>query len=202
MRRSIGLQRRRQLLMAETDRTHITALLVDLQAGRPGALDELSPLVYPELRSLARNYLRGDRDGTLQPTVLVHEAFLRLVDQRTATWQNRAHFFGIAAQLMRRIIIDHARKRKAEKRGGGRLVTLDEDAENVTTDEGVDVVRVDDALRELEKLDPRRAKLVELRFFGGLTIEETAQVLDTSPATVKRDWLLAKAWLQRALTER
>ena len=187
--------------MPDADRTHITSLLVDLQAGRQGALDALIPLVYAELRSLAGNYLRSERDGTLQPTVLVHEAFLRLVDQRTATWQNRAHFFGVAAQMMRRIIIDHARKRKAEKRGGGRLVTLDDDAEGVATDDGIDVVQVDDALRELEQLDPRRGKLVELRFFGGLTIEETAQVLNTSPATVKRDWLLAKAWLQRALTQ-
>jgi RNA polymerase sigma factor (TIGR02999 family) len=181
-------------------RSDVTALLVDLEAGNPRALDELIPLVYAELRSLAASYLRGEGEGaTLQPTVLVHEAFLRLIDQRTATWQNRAHFFGVAARVMRRVIIDHARRRKAERRGGGRFVTLDEESGG-SIDEPGDLIRIDEALAELEKLDERRARMVELRYFGGLTIEETAQVLGVSPMTVKRDWQLAKAWLQRALT--
>lgn len=186
--------------MGQGGESSVTSLLGDIQAGRPGALDELIPLVYTELRSLAANALRGEGDGaTLQPTALVHEAFLRLCDQRTTSWQNRAHFLGVASQLMRRIVIDHARRRKAQKRGGGRLVTLDD---QVAGSEGsVDVLRVDEVLEELANLDPRRARLVELRFFGGLTIEETAHVLDVSPATVKRDWLLAKAWLHRALTD-
>jgi RNA polymerase sigma factor (TIGR02999 family) len=178
----------------------VTALLVDMQRGRDGALDELMPLVYAELRDLAARYLRRERDGgTLQPTALVHEAFLRLVDQRTATWQNRAHFLGVAAQVMRRIVVDHARRRKAQKRGGGRFVTFDE--ELAPEPDRVDLVRIDEALGELERLDARQARVVELRYFGGLTIEETGEVLGTSPATVKRDWLLAKAWLFRALSD-
>jgi RNA polymerase sigma factor (TIGR02999 family) len=186
--------------MSQPGQSEVTAFLIDLQAGRAGALDQLIPIVYPELRSLAANYLRGEGEGrTLEPTVLVHEAFLRLVDQRTATWENRAHFFGVAAQLMRRIIVDHARRRNAQKRGAGRLVTLDEEI-GVAVEDSIDVLRVDAALAELEGLDPRRARMVVLRFFGGLTIEETAHVMDVSPATVKRDWLLAKAWLHRALT--
>jgi RNA polymerase sigma factor (TIGR02999 family) len=184
--------------MAEAGRSDVTSLLIDLQRGRPGALDALIPLVYAELRELAAGYLRRDGEGrTLQPTALVHEAFLRLVDQRTASWQNRAHFFGVAAQLMRRIVVDQARRRNAQKRGGGRLITLDEGLG--VADAGVDVIPVDEALGALEKIDPRQARVVELRFFGGLTIEETAEVLGVSTATVKRDWLLAKAWLHREL---
>ena len=186
--------------MNRSPRSDVTALLVELEAGKPHALDELIPLVYSELRSLAAGYLQGEGEGaTLQPTVLVHEAFIRLVDQRTATWQNRAHFFSVAARVMRRVIIDHARRRKAEKRGGGRLVTLDVESGG-SIDEPGELIRIHEALEELEKLDERRARMVELRYFGGLTIEETAQVLGVSTVTVKRDWQLAKAWLQRALT--
>ncbi|MDP1857018.1 MAG: sigma-70 family RNA polymerase sigma factor [Gemmatimonadaceae bacterium] len=180
-------------------RRDVTALLINFQRGTPEALDELIPFVYAELRSLASSYLRSERDGhTLQPTALVHEAFLKLVDQRTATWENRAHFFGVAAKLMRRIIVDHARRRNAQKRGGGQLVTLDTDVD--ISDERIDVMRVDDALAELEHLDKRQARVVELRFFAGLSMEEAAEVLGVSPATVKRDWMLAKAFLHRELS--
>jgi len=185
--------------MAASPSDNVTRLLLDLGDGRPGALDALMPVVYDELRALAAAYLRRERDGhTLQPTALVHEAFLRLVDQRTATWENRAHFFGVAARLMRRIIVDHARARLAEKRGGGRLVTLDTESP-ISDERATDVLRVDEVLAELERLDERQARVVELRFFGGLTIEEAAAVLGVSPMTVKRDWLVARAWLQREL---
>ncbi len=181
------------------DRRDVTALLFDLQHGNAEALDDLMPLVYAELRALAGRYLRSERDGhTLQPTALVHEAFLRLVDQRTATWENRAHFFSVAATLMRRIIVDHARRRNAQKRGGGRFVTLAEAGD--ISSENVDVLRVDEALAELAQLDPRQARVVELRFFAGLSMEEAGEVLGVSPATVKRDWLLAKAFLHRELS--
>ncbi|MBV6520581.1 MAG: hypothetical protein MNPFHGCM_00698 [Gemmatimonadaceae bacterium] len=186
--------------MAPEDSQDVTSLLLDLQHGRPEAMDDLIPLVYSQLRTLAASYLRNEqRQHTLQPTALVHEAFLRLVDQRTATWQNRAHFLGVAAQVMRRILVDHARRRTAGKRGGGKIVTLDE--ELTPQAERLDLVRVDEALDELKAVDERQARVVELRYFGGLSIEETAQVLDVSPATVKRDWVLAKAWLFRALRD-
>jgi RNA polymerase sigma-70 factor, ECF subfamily len=188
--------------VTEPRRHDVTGLLVDLQRGRAGAVDELIPLVYDQLRSLAATYLRREqRGGTLQPTALVHEAFLRLVDQRTATWQNRAHFVGVAATLMRRILIDHARRRGAQKRGSNRIVTLDDNQPIETESEGVDVLQIDEALAELERMDSRQARVVELRFFGGLTIEETAELLGISPATVKREWLHAKAWLFRKLNE-
>ncbi len=186
--------------MAPEDSQDVTSLLLDLQHGRPEAMDDLIPLVYSQLRTLAASYLRNEqRQHTLQPTALIHEAFLRLVDQRTATWQNRAHFLGVAAQVMRRILVDHARRRTAGKRGGGKIVTLDE--ELTPQAERLDLVRVDEALDELKAVDERQARVVELRYFGGLSIEETAQVLDVSPATVKRDWVLAKAWLFRALRD-
>ena len=179
----------------------VTQLLVDWQGGDARALDRLIPLLYDELRALAAGYLRGEREShTLQPTALVHEAFLRLVDQRTATWQNRAHFFGIAAQAMRRILADHARRRLAAKRGGGQLVTLGDDVP-LPGGSGADVVRVDEALDRLAAQDERQARVVEMRFFAGLTIEETAEVLGVSPMTVKRDWMVARAWLQRELGE-
>jgi len=178
----------------------VTSLLIDLQRGRDGAIDELIPLVYSQLRTLAARYLQGERDGhTLQPTALVHEAFLKLVDQRTATWHNRAHFMGVAAQAMRRIVVDHVRRRNAQKRGGGRIVTLDDQL--APQEREVDLVRVDEALEQLRQLDERQARVVELRYFGGLSIEETAEVLGISVATVKRDWVLAKAWLFRALND-
>ena len=184
--------------MPPSPSSDVTRLLLHLSNGRPAAADELLPLVYAELRNMAARLLRSERpDHTLQPTALVHEAYLRLVDQRVDTWQNKAHFLGIAAQAMRRILIDHARRRRATKRGGAR-VTLDDDMAAVTGP-SLDLLALDTALQELAALDPRQGQVVELRFFGGLTLEETAEVLGIAPATVKRDWTVARAWLHRAL---
>jgi RNA polymerase sigma factor (TIGR02999 family) len=178
----------------------LTQLLIASQGGSPDALQRLLPVVYDELRSLAAAYLRSERaDHTLQTTGLVHEAYLRLVDQRRTTWQNRAHFFGIAAQAMRRILVDHARRHRAAKRAGGHPVTLDDQIAG-TAAPSDDVLAVDEALQRLAELDPRQVRIVELRYFAGLSIEQTAESLGISPATVKRDWLSAKAWLQRELT--
>ncbi len=178
--------------------TDVTLLLNAWSDGKQDALDELMPLVYQELRKLARSYLRAERpEHTLQPTALVNEAYLRLVDQKNVRWQNRRHFFGIAAQLMRRILVDHARKRQSEKRGGGEALIPFEEAKGVPL-KARDLVALDDALKDFATIDPRSAKIVELRQFGGLSIDETADVLEISPATVKRDWTLAKAWLRRA----
>jgi len=178
--------------------TDVTMLLNAWSDGSQDALDELMPLVYQELRKLARSYLRAERpEHTLQPTALVNEAYLRLVDQRNVRWQNRRHFFGIAAQLMRRILVDHARQRQSEKRGGGEALIPFEDAKGVPA-KARDLVALDEALKDFATIDPRSAKIVELRQFGGLSIDETADVLEISPATVKRDWTLAKAWLRRA----
>jgi RNA polymerase sigma factor (TIGR02999 family) len=159
------------------------------------------PLVYSELRRLASRYLRRERsDHTLQSTALVHEAFLRMVDQKSVRWQNRAHFFGIAAQWIRRILVDHARSRQALKRGASPfLLSLDE-AIAASQQRSVDLVALDDALGGLARLDPQQARIVELRFFAGLTVEEAAEVLRVSPATVKRDWTAAKAWLYREMS--
>lgn len=176
----------------------ITDLLQSVEAGSPGALDRLIPLVYEELRALASGYLRGERgDHTLQTTALVHEAYLRLVDQQRTTWRNRRHFFGIAALAMRRILVDAARRRGAAKRDLGRPITLDEDLDAGRDDR--EILGVDEALEELARLDPRQARVVELRYFAGLTIEDTAEALDVSPATVKREWHTARAWLAREL---
>ncbi len=178
--------------------TDVTMLLNAWGDGKQDALDELMLLVYQELRKLARSYLRAERpEHTLQPTALVNEAYLRLVDQKNVRWQNRRHFFGIAAQLMRRILVDHARKRQSEKRGGGQALIPFEDAKGVPA-KARDLVALDDALNDFATIDPRSAKIVELRQFGGLSIDETAEVLEISPAMVKRDWTLAKAWLRRA----
>ena len=178
--------------------TDVTVLLNAWSDGKQDALDELMPLVYQELRKLARSYLRAERpEHTLQPTALVNEAYLRLVDQRNVRWQNRRHFYGIAAQLMRRILVDHARKRQSEKRGGGEALIPFEEARGVPV-KAQDLVALDDALKDFATIDPRSAKIVELRQFGGLSIDETADVLEISPATVKRDWTVAKAWLRRA----
>jgi RNA polymerase sigma factor (TIGR02999 family) len=177
----------------------VTRLLVDLQRGADGAADQLVPLVYGELHKLAVHYMRAERgDHTLQPTALVHEAYMRLVDQRNASWQNRSHFFGIAAQAMRRILVDHARRKQAGKREGGDRVTLDESVAEAPQ-RSVDLIALDDALNKLASLDPRQARVVELRFFGGLDIEQTAESLGISPATVKRDWTFARAFLQREM---
>jgi RNA polymerase sigma factor (TIGR02999 family) len=175
-----------------------TRLLLRWNGGDRNALDELLPLVYDELRRLANSYLRRERvQHTLQSTALVHEAYLRLVDQSVA-WQNRAHFFGIAAQMMRRILVDHARARQAAKRGDGLQVTLDEGMA-IAEARNLDILALDRALQSLSQLDEQQGKVVELRFFAGLSIEETAEVLSISTATVKREWVMAKAWLAREM---
>ena len=178
----------------------ITALLDDWSRGNPSALDQLLPLVYQELRGIARRQLRRERDGhTLQPTALVHEAYMRLVDQRQVGWQSRAHFFGVAAQVMRRILVDDARRHNAAKRGNGvQCVSIEEAAETPGRDE-IPVLALDDALARLETVDRGLAQIVELRAFGGLTIEEAAHVLKVSASTAKREWRTAKAWLTREL---
>ena len=179
----------------------ITQLLINWGEGDQAALDRLMPLVYSELRRLAGNYLRRERaEHTLQPTALVNEAYLKLVDQRNARWQNRAHFFGIAAQLMRRILVDHARQRQAVKRGGMDQQRLSiTSAEAVVKQPEIDLLALNEALDELARMDPQHSRIVELKFFGGLSIEETAEVLGISHATVERDWKLARAWLRRQL---
>jgi RNA polymerase sigma factor (TIGR02999 family) len=179
----------------------ITQLLVDWGKGDQAALEKLMPLVYDELRRLASNYLRRERaTHTLQPTALVNEAYLKLVDQRNAKWQNRAHFFGISAQLMRRILVDHARQHQAAKRGGSNQQRLSiTSAERVAKQPEVDLLALNEALEELTQMDPQQAQIVELKFFGGLSIDETAEVLGISHATVERDWKMARAWLRRQL---
>jgi RNA polymerase sigma-70 factor, ECF subfamily len=179
----------------------VSQLLLAWGDGDRRALEELMPLVYDELRRLARRYMGRERRGhTLQTSALVNEAYLRLVDQCEVRWQSRAHFFGIAAQMMRRILVDHARRRGYEKRGGGALqVSLDE-AMIVSQERAAEVVALDEALRALAEIDGRKSQVVELRFFGGLSIEEAAEVLQVSPGTVMREWTLAKAWLKREMT--
>ena len=177
-------------------RSDVTTLLNDLARGNDQAASKLIPLVYSELRRIAANYMRRERtDHTLQATALVHEAYLKLVGQRFMDWQGRAHFFGIAAQMMRRILIDHARSHLRDKRGGGAVAVPLEDALVFAPEKSSDLIRIDKSLERLAKIDPRQAKIVELRFFGGLTVEETAEVLAISRITVKRDWSMAKAWL-------
>jgi RNA polymerase sigma factor (TIGR02999 family) len=179
----------------------ITQLLIRWKGGDQAALEQLMPLVYSELRRLAANYLRRERQGhTLQPTALVNEAYLKLVDQRNPKWQNRAHFYGIAAQVMRRILVDHARMRDAEKRGGAKQQRLSiTSAEAISTKPNFDVLALHEALEELTAMDPQQGKIVELKFFGGLSIEEVAEVLGIGHATVERDWKMARAWLRRKL---
>ena len=179
----------------------VTQLLVSWSEGDPKALEALTPLVYDELRTLAGRYLRRERpDHTLQSTALVHEAYLRMVDQRQVRWQNRAHFFGVAAQIIRRILVDHARSHKAEKRGADAVKLSLDEAMAVPEERQVDLVALDDSLNSLASFDVQQGRIVELRFFGGLSIEETAAVLGVSPATVKRDWAMAKAWLYREIS--
>jgi RNA polymerase sigma-70 factor (ECF subfamily) len=179
----------------------VTQLLAAWSNGDQAARDQLMPLVYDELHRLAHQYMNRERPGhTLQTSGLVNEAFLRLVDQRDVRWQNRAHFFGIAAQMMRRILVDYARNRRYAKRGGdAHKVSLDE-AMIVSEERAADVVALDDALKGLAEFDLRKSQIVELRFFGGLSIDETAEVLAVSPGTVMRDWTLAKAWLRREMS--
>jgi len=176
-------------------------LLVDWGNGDRQALEKLTPLVYQELKRLAARYLRRERrEHTLQSTALVHEAWLRLIDQNHVHWQNRAQFFGIAGEMIRRILIDHARNRQAAKRGDGAIKLSLDEALGAPDRRDFDLVALDDALEDLTKLDPKQGKLVELRFFAGLSIEESAEVLCVSPATVKREWAVAKAWLYRELS--
>lgn len=182
------------------EQRNITQLLTAWGAGDKAALDALIPVVYDELRRQASRYLRRERPGhTLQTTALINEAYLRLVDQKTTRWQNRAQFFGIAAQLMRRILVDHARAKHRAKRGGSDIRVSLTDATAVTSDETLDLVELDEALNRLGEIDPQQSKIVELRFFSGLNVEETAAALSISPATVKRDWSMAKAWLHREI---
>ena len=186
--------------MSLPTQAQITDLLVAWGDGDQAALERLFPLVYDELRRLAAFYLRRERsDHTLQPTALVNEVYLRLVDQRRVGWQNRAQFFGVAAQMMRRILVSHARSRHAAKRGGSdqRITLQDELA--VTDQRDVNLLALDDALTKLEAIDPEKSKLVELRFFSGLTVPETAEVMSISPRTVDRQWQTAKAWLYREI---
>jgi RNA polymerase sigma factor (TIGR02999 family) len=184
------------LMAAITD--EVTELLRSWSDGQQEALERLIPLVYAELRRLARGYMRGEREGhTLQTTALINEAFLRLIDWKNVSWQNRAHFFGVSAQLMRRILVDFARSRNAKRGGDVSRVILDEAL--IPAVSRTDVVAVDDALKSLEALDLRKAKIVELRFFGGLSTEETAEFLKISTSTVEREWRLAKLWLVREL---
>ena len=179
---------------------NISQLLVAWYGGDRAALDQLVPLVYEELRRQASNYLRRERPGhTLQTTALIHEAYLRLVDQKQMHWQNRAQFFGIAAQLMRRILVDHARTKHRAKRGGSAVRVSLTDATVVGKDVNLDLIEIDEALNRLARIDEQQAKIVELRFFSGLNVNETAAVLNISPATVKRDWSVAKAWLHREI---
>jgi RNA polymerase sigma factor (TIGR02999 family) len=178
----------------------VTRLLHDLRNGDTTAEGKLIPLVYNELRKLAAHYMRRERpDHTLQATALVHEAFMRLTEQRDVSWQGKAHFFGVASQLMRRILIDHARGRlRAKRGGGGQKLSFDENL-LLTDARSEELLAVDESLDRLAKLDPRQARIVELRFFGGLSVEEVAEVVGISSKTVKRDWSLAKAWLYQEL---
>jgi RNA polymerase sigma factor (TIGR02999 family) len=180
---------------------NVTQLLIGWSKGDKEALDALLPLVYEELRQQASRYLRRERVGhTLQTTALIHEAYLKLVDQKNVHWQNRAHFFGIAAQLMRRILVDHARSKKRAKRGGSDIRVSFNEANALAPVQDLDIVALDEALARLAEVDEQQSRIVELRFFSGLTVEETAEVLSISPATVKRDWSMAKAWLHREIS--
>ncbi|HVN78465.1 MAG TPA: sigma-70 family RNA polymerase sigma factor [Terriglobia bacterium] len=180
----------------------ITELLINLSKGDQQAASKLIPIVYGELRRLARHYMRQERqDHTLQTTALVHEAYLRLIEQRQTNWQNRAHFFGIAAQLMRRILLDHARASHAGKRGGGEERLPLEEGLVFSTEKSVELIALDQALDRLAELSPRQSRIVELRFFGGLSVEETAEVMGIAPKTVKRDWSVARAWLHREVRQ-
>ena len=180
----------------------ITVLLQEWSGGKREALDELLPLVYDELHKQARRYLRRERqDHTLQTTALIHEAYLKLIDQRNVDWQNRTHFFAIAAQMMRRILVDHARTKHRDKRGGDDIkLPLDEAILVVVNEKNVDLIALDEALNRLAKIDEQQVQIVELRYFSGLSLEETAEALKISRATVARDWAIAKAWLHRELT--
>lgn len=183
--------------MSQQSSHEITQMLIELTDGNTEVVNRILPHIYDELRRLASSYLRRERsDHTLQPTALVHEAYLKLIDQKRVQWQNRAHFFGIAAQVMRRILMDHARKHGAEKRGGdAEKLPIEEEILIVSNGRSAELLALDDALEELAKMDPQKAKIVELRYFGGLSIEETAEVMGVSVPTINRQWRTAKAWL-------
>jgi RNA polymerase sigma-70 factor (ECF subfamily) len=186
--------------MTSLPSAEVTRLLRAWGDGDKQALERLTPVVYDELRRMARHYLRGERDGhTLQTTALVNEAYLRLVDVAGVNWQDRAHFFAVSAQMMRRILVDAARARGSHKRGSATPHVNLDDVPDVGTGRATELVALDDALNALADFDPRKAKVIELRFFGGLSVEETAEVLKISPQSVMRDWKLAKAWLMREL---
>lgn len=180
-------------------REQATQLLIEWSRGDSDAAGRLIPLVYDELRQLARSYLQRERsDHTLQATGLVHEAYLRLVDQTVTTWQNRAHFLAVAAQVTRRILVDHARRHRAEKRGGGgEKLAYDDEEVTAAAARSFNLIALDDALQDLARFDARQSRVVELRFFGGLTTEEIGEALEISPRTVKREWRMARAWLRR-----
>jgi RNA polymerase sigma-70 factor, ECF subfamily len=178
----------------------VTERLIAWGAGDMAAFDQLLPLVYQELRRMAGNYLRQENPGhTLQPTALVHEAWLRLIDQTRVDWRNRAQFFGVAAQMMRRILVDHARAKHREKRGGDAVKLSLDDVINISQERAADLLALDDALDELRLIDWRKSRVVELRYFGGFSVEETAQILEVSSETVMRDWKMAKAWLYQQI---
>ena len=187
--------------MAQKPPQHeITQLLAEWREGNQSALDDLYPLVYDELHRLARRYMSRERKGhTLQTTALINEAYVRLVDQKNVHWANRSHFFAISAQIMRRILIDHARRHAYAKRGGGAQQVSLEEAAVVTPNQSAELIRLDEALKSLAEMDPRRSQVVELRYFGGLNNEEIAGVLNVSENTVTRDWNMARAWLYQQL---
>jgi RNA polymerase sigma factor (TIGR02999 family) len=187
--------------MPEISQQEVTELLQRWSGGDPEALEKLTPVIYSELHRIAKRYMNRERDGhTLQTTALVNEAYMRLIDWKTAKWENRAHFFGVSAQLMRRILVDFARRRPKINEEIVRYVSLEE-ALTISTERDADLVALDEALTELAKFDERKAKIVELKFFGGLSVEETAEVLKISGITVMREWQKAKAWLYRELTK-
>ncbi len=180
----------------------ITNLLLDWNNGNEKALEELMPIVYSELRRLAASRMQKERfNNTLQATALVNEAYMRLVSWKNVTWKNRAHFFSVASQLMRNILVENARSQLSSKRGGRQKLSLEEVKDVVGSNQEIDLVALDDALKALEIMDPQQSKIIELRYFGGLTIEETAEVMSISPATIKREWTTAKAWLLRELSK-
>jgi RNA polymerase sigma-70 factor, ECF subfamily len=187
--------------MSEPPDGDVTRLLQAWGAGDEGALERLAPLVYQELRQRARRYMANERSGhTLQTTALVNEVYLRLVHTPQRNWENRRHFFAVCAQLMRRILVDFARARNCQKRGGGKRELALDEALNVCNEYPAEIVAVDEALKNLAAVDTRKSRVVELRFFGGLSVDETAEVMDVSPETVIRDWKLAKVWLMREIT--
>lgn len=190
--------------MKQPESQDITQLLLDWREGNKSALDDLMPLVYDELRRLASRYMRGQKAGhTLQTTALVNEVYLKLVDSSRVRWKDRTHFFAISAQLMRRILVDSARSRNSKKRGGEiQKVELDDEAVAVVTEDKIDLIALDESLKELAELSPRQSKVVELKYFGGLNEPEIADALEVSTRTVKRDWSVARAWLFRKMSDK